>query len=211
MHSNILRPNLNQKCNEYLSNCDLINKYSLKNTNNIPKIKKISLELDLKDFLLASEISEKNQKHILSQTKSYLLFYILFGFLPKINFNKNVVSKSKILTLSELHYSLSVVFSTKREVNNFLHSFFIENFSKLSSDGFKVFKKKEINNKVNSLNSFLLSIIIPGNSFNESDSFFKGGLNLKNLKFKLNISINNPKLKNNQNIVKNLPFFWING
>jgi hypothetical protein len=44
MDLNLLRPNINQKFNEYLSNYDLINKYGIKNTNNIPKIKKIYLE-----------------------------------------------------------------------------------------------------------------------------------------------------------------------
>ena len=56
-----------------------------------------------------------------------------------------------------------------------------------------------------------MNFIIPSNSFNESENFFKGTLNFKNLKFKLNILINNSKLKNNLNIIKNLPFFWING
>ena len=211
MNLNLLRPHVNQKFSEYLANCDLINKYNLKTANHIPKIKKISLELDLKSFLLASEISEKNQKHILSQTKAYLLFYILFGFIPQINFNKNTVLKSKISNISELHYSLNLAFSTKKEINNFLYSFFVENFSKLTSDGFKIFKKTKINSKTDSLNSFLLSVRIPGNSFSESENFFKGLLNFKNLNFKLNVLIDKSKLKNNQNVIKNLPFFWING
>ena len=209
MDLNLLRPNINRKFSTYLSNCDLINKYGLKNTNNIPNIKKISLELDLKDFLLASEISEKNQKHVLSQTKAYLLFYILFGFIPRINFNKNKASKLKISGLSELHYSLNLVFTKKKEIDGFLNSLFIDNFSNLNSS-LKTLKKKEINNKMNSLDFFLVSFIIPGISFNENENLFKGSLNFKNLKFKLNILINNPQLKNNQNIVRNLPFFWIN-
>lgn len=209
MDLNLLRPNINRKFSAYLSNCDLINKYGLKNTNNIPNIKKISLELDLKDFLLASEISEKNQKHVLSQTKAYLLFYTLFGFIPRINFNKNKSSKSKISGISELHYSLNLVFTKKKEIDGFLNSLFIDNFSNLNSS-LKTFKKKEINNKMNSLDFFLVSFIIPGISFNENENLFKGSLNFKNLKFKLNILINNPQLKNNQNIVRNLPFFWIN-
>ena len=87
----------------------------------------------------------------------------------------------------------------------------MENFSKLTSDGFKIFKKTKINSKTDSLNSFLLSVRIPGNSFSESENFFKGLLNFKNLNFKLNVLIDNSKLKNNQNVIKNLPFFWING
>ena len=72
-----LKPNINQKFVSYLSNCDLINKYNFKNSNHIPRVKKVSLELNLKDFLLSSDISEKNQKHVLSQTKAY--FIIVFS------------------------------------------------------------------------------------------------------------------------------------
>ena len=34
----------------YLSNCDLINKYNLTSVHHIPKLDKINLELNLKDF-----------------------------------------------------------------------------------------------------------------------------------------------------------------
>ena len=57
MSLNILKPNVNQKFKHYLSNCDLINKYNFKNINHLPKVKKVSLELDLKEFLIASYLS----------------------------------------------------------------------------------------------------------------------------------------------------------
>jgi len=61
------------------------------------------------------------------------------------------------------------------------------------------------------LKSFLFSVLIPGNAFYEIESYFKERLNLKNLKFKLNLLISNPVSNNNNNIIKNLPFFWISG
>ena len=71
--------------------------------------------------------------------------------------------------------------------------------------------QKKINNKTTTLKSFLFSTLIPGNSFYEIESYFKERLNLKNLKFKLNLLISNPVSNNNNNIIKNLPFFWISG
>lgn len=211
MSSNLLKPNVNQNFKYYLSNCDLINKYNFKNTNNLPRVKKISLELNLKEFLNASDLSEKNQKHILSQTRSYLLLYIILGFLPQINYNKNINLKSKLIKDSELNYSLKLTFSTRKDIDNILYSFFLENLSKLYLDGFTFFQKKEVNNKIVGLKSFLLTTSIPGNSFYEVENFFKENLNLKNMRFKLNILILNTSTKNNKNLIKNLPFFWMSG
>lgn len=211
MKSTLSRPNLNQKLEYYISNCDLINKYNLTTVYNIPRVKKISLELNLKDFLLSSDLSEKNQKHALSQIKSYLLLYIILGFKPRINYNKNIDLNKTITKEALLNYSLKLTFSTKKELNNILSTFFVENSSKLKLDGFNLFNGRRVNTKTNDLNNFLFSTIIPGNSFSEVENFFKDGLNFKNLNYKLNISILNPSLKNENNIIKNLPFFWISG
>ena len=160
MSLNILKPNVNQKFKHYLSNCDLINKYNFKNINHLPKVKKVSLELDLKEFLIASDLSEKNQKHIFSQIKAYLLLYIILGFIPQINYNKNINLKAKMLKGSEPNYSLKLTFSTTKDIDNILHSFFVENLSKLHLDGFTFFQKKEINHKTIELNSFLLHKVL---------------------------------------------------
>lgn len=207
MNLNLVRPSINQTVGEYLLNYDLLTKYNLKAIKDIPKIQKLSVELKLKDFLTASEISTKNQKHILSQTKAYILVYLLFNFLPQINFNKNNFSKTKISNLNELHFSLNLDFLTKKEINTFLSFFFIENFAKLNSNKFKLIKIQKLNKKIELLESFLINFTIPSNFFNESENIFTEGLNMKNLNFNLKFLINNPKLKNNQNIIKNLFFF----
>ena len=210
MSSNI-KPYVNQKFKSYLSNCDLINKYNFKSVHNIPRVKKLSLELNLKEFLVASDISEKNQKHVFSQTNIYLLFYIILGFIPQINYNKNLNIKIKSSKTLEGSYSVKLTFSTQQEIDHILYSIFIDSLSKLELDGFKFFDTKKINNKTTTLKSFLFSTLIPGNSFYEIESYFKERLNLKNLKFKLNLLISNPVSNNNNNIIKNLPFFWISG
>ena len=211
MHLNVLRPNINYTFEKYLSTYDLFYKYNLKQVEDVPNIKKLSIELELKDFLFASELSEKNQKHILSQTKFYLFTYLCFNFLPQINFIRSDISKTKTANMNEINYSLCLNFSTYGEINLFLYTLFIENFSKLRADNFNFFRKSELNSKIHDLKSFLFSVYLPGNSLNENLNIFKGLLNIKNLKYKLKILINNPKLKNNQNIIKNLPYFWING
>ncbi len=206
-----LKPNINQKFVSYLSNCDLINKYNFKNSNHIPRVKKVSLELNLKDFLSSSDISEKNQKHVLSQTKAYLLLYLALGFIPQINYNKNIMLKQKVLRGSEPNYSLKLTFSTQKELNSIFNSIFIDNFAKFQLDGFDFFYKTKVNKKVKNLKYFLFNTSLPGNFLSEVETFFKEGVNFKNFKFKFKVLLSNPIAENNKNIIKNLPFFWISG
>ena len=55
---NLSHSSTNHKFNDYLSSCDLINKYNLKNIHERPQLSQIIVNVKLKDFLLASEIPE---------------------------------------------------------------------------------------------------------------------------------------------------------
>ena len=123
----------------YLSNCDLINKYNFKNVHEIPELKKIVLELNLEDFLLSCDLSQKEQTDSNIQIRAYIIIYILMGLMPFINFNKSSSSSLKVKSL-ENNYSLKIILSNKKEINSFLTSLFIENWSKLLLEDFLLFK-----------------------------------------------------------------------
>lgn len=204
--------NTNQKFNTYLSDCDLINKYNFKNIYDIPKLKKIIVEVNLKDFLLASNGFEQDQTHALSQIKSYLLMYSLSGFIPYLNCNKNTISKFS--KNSDINYALKIVFSSFQEKNFFLTSLFVENWSNLKADGVSIFDKTKIKNTSSLSKSFGFSTVLPGNSFFEVTDLFQksaNAFNFKTLKFHVNFLIANSQVTQNKNLIKNLQFFWING
>ena len=201
----------------YLSNCDLINKYNFKNVHEIPELKKIVLELNLEDFLLSCDFSQKEQTDSNIQIRAYIIIYILMGLMPFINFNKSSSSSLKAKSL-ENNYSLKIILSNKKEINSFLTSLFIENWSKLLLEDFLLFKntKNSQSKKIQSATkSVVLNTIIPGNIFFEIENLLTKnltGINPKTLKLRLNFLIGNmSKIKNFNNLIKNLPFFWISG
>lgn len=208
---NFSHSSTNHKFNDYLSSCDLINKYNLKNLHDRPQLDQIIVNVKLKDFLLAAEIPETEQTHAISQIKSYLVVYTLLGFIPYLNCNKNALLKfSKNL---DVNYSLKLVFSSFSEKCIFLTSIFVDNWTTLKLDNISVLNK--IQSKKSSLApKFLVTSTLPGNAFAEVGELFQNQstlFNVRLLKFHINFLISNPKLKNNHNLIKNLQFFWING
>lgn len=208
--------NTNQKFNQYLSHCDLLNKYNLKTLYAVPTVEKIICEVNFKDFLIASDLSIADQNHSASQINSYLLIYILLGCLPYLNCNKNKQQLLKAAKSADSNYSLKISFATLLEKNAFLTSLFNENWGKLKGDNFSLFLEKNtlLNKKIPS--NFVFNSLIPGTSFFEIEDFwnFSGivtPINLKNLKFNINFLIKNAKVRNKKNLVKNLEFFWISG
>ena len=214
----MLNSKLNIVSNTYFSNCDLINKYNFKSLHKIPKLKKVVIDFTLSDFLISSDFSSsKEQTDSSVQIKSFIIFYILTESLSYINFNKSLSSIKK-LKLSENNYSLKVSITNPKELNSFLFSFFVESWSKLLIDDFVLFKKDNtLVNKVNQCsNQFVFSTYIPSSSFVELESFLNKtniGVNSKNLNIKINFVFENTpvKSKNLQNLIKNLPYFWISG
>ena len=209
---------LNTKYNNYLSNCDLINKYNLKSVYNTPKLDKIILDFNLVDFLNAIDSSSaKEQTDSNIQIKAFIVFYILTEYASYINFNKSLTAIKK-LKISENNYSLKISINSFKELDFFLFSFFVENWSKLLLEDYLLFKKQDslaILEK-NPLNkNFVYSTIVPSNCFFTLDNYFNktnSGINSKNLNIKINFVFKKtPKIKNLQKLIKNLPYFWISG
>jgi len=210
----MLNTKLNAKSTNYLSNCDLINKYSLKSLYCAPKTSKIVLDFNLLDFLNAIDSNHtKEQTDSNSQIRAFTIFYILNEFMSYINFNKSLNSLKK-MKISENNYSLKIAITDPKEINSFLFSFFVENWSKLLIEDFILFKNsKSLGNTLDK--NFVFSTVVPASSFFSLDSFLSkthSGINSKNFNIKINFVFRNTiKLENSKKTIKNLPYFWISG
>ena len=206
----ILDTKLNFISNDYLSNCDLLNKYNLKSTHEIPKLKKIVIDFNIADLIGASDARDKEQTDSNIQIKASSIFYILNGLISYINFNKSLSSVKK-LKLSENNYSIKISTTNANEINCFLLGFFVENWTKLLIEDFVLLKNPNVESKKN----IVLSTLVPAHIFFELEMFLNKivtGINSKNLNLKINFLFSNPnKLKNSQTLIKNLPYFWISG
>lgn len=199
------------KAHNYLSNCDLINKYNILNINRVPKLNKIILELSSRDLLSAVESSGKNEINSETQIKSYFLLYIFSSYQPYIKFRV-----SKKLKTENDNYSLEIDISKIDSIYSFLVSFFIENWNKLSVEDFSLWKKKGFNFTFQQ-RKFIIERKIPADIFFELNNFLNKttfGIVSKNLNLKVKFFFQNNNFQSqnaSENLVKNLPFFWING
>lgn len=199
---------------QYLSNYDLITKYNLTTIYNIPKVKNIVLEFSLINFLKAYDFNKlsSNDKEI--QIKAFLFFYFLNGSIPFLNSKIISFIKSSEKT-PESNMALKIKISNLNLINQFLFSFFIENWSRFLKEDVKLFAKS-LNSKTN-LSTFNLNLLCPASTFFEAENFLNNtitNINSKEFFLSLNFLIQKPKNLNSIEIlpiIKNLPLFWING
>lgn len=196
--------------NQYLSNCDLINKYNLKNIYQKPKLNKIILDFSLKNFVDSLNIKENQERFNEIQIKSFLFLYLLTGAIPLIN-NKLMVLKNKEVK-ENVNYSLKFSYGNDSSIYNFLFFFFIENWSSIFKENKNIFS---VINKEKEFNLFNLKIVLPTSVFSEIDYIINNStfdLNPKELNLNINFLISIPqKNKNLNSVLKNLPLFWISG
>ena len=198
----------------YLSSCDLINKYNVTNINKIPKLNKIAIEVSSYDILNSSEIAGKNELDSELQIKSFFILYLIQALIPFISFNN-----SKKVKEDGLSYSLKIVLSNHDEIYSFLVKFFVENWNKLLAEDFSFWSKSD-NNLFNSnlkKKKIVIQRKIPAEAFFEIDSFLDKnsfGIISKNLNFKIRFIFQNNNIKEQNtsiNLIKNTPLFWISG
>jgi len=197
----------------YLSKYDLINKYSLTTIYNSPKIDSITLEFSLTNLLKAYDFNKLsvNDKEI--QIKAFLFFYLFNGSFPFLNSKKASTIKTSEKS-QELNLALKIKISNQNLINQFLFLFFIENWNRFLKEDMNLFNNQIINNNSKVLN---FNIKCPGSVFFEMDHFLNTTLiniNSKEFFISLNFLIKNSKQLtsiNTNNLIKNLPLFWING
>ena len=195
---------------DYLVDYDLIHKYNLKNIYQRPKIKKIVLHFLLKDLLSSTNSVKKITNNI--QIKAFFIFYILFSLNSYINIAKT--SFNKLLQKNaDNEYSLKVILSSRKDINNFLLMFFVENSNQFAKENLEIFKKKNHKGLEFTKNQFCYNFSVPGKSFFDLNDFFRQNTkdtNLKDLNIKLSFVFDGvTKTKNINNLIKSISFFWV--
>lgn len=200
--------------NNYLSNCDLLNKYRLKSVYSQPKLEKIVLSFSFKEFLNGFENSKNNLNHSsLMEIKAFLVFYLCFSIFPFLSFNVSSMSRTHEKT-DNGDFVFKIVITDKKIMQKFLFEFWINNFSQFKTKG-QLLQSITKTNLKNfdccyslSLNAKSLSdfedVIEAINS--DKDSEFR------DFNLKINFIFGNfESTKDSYLSIKNLPLFWING
>jgi len=195
--------NIKTSNGNYLSCCDLINKYSLNSLKKAPKLKKITLELSSYDILNSFESSQKNEADMDVRVNSFVIFYLFHSFLPYIAFIKG----------EGTNFLLKISFFDVNDIYFFLVNFFVENWEKLVLENFSFFSKYTYFSKYP--NNFIIQHSIPF-FFELNDFLVKNpfGIISKNLSFKSKFLFQIQNFKNKVTAEKSIKYispFWING
>lgn len=188
----------------YLSSCDVVNKYNLACIYQKPAVEKIVISLSLKNFLLSKTFTNSSQ-----EIKSTLLLFLLYSLAPFISYKNVVVTKNLIDNNGD--FKLKIVLNNTLDINSFLFFLFYENNQKLdlktAHDSFFLKDKKTKN--IEYTFNFLLRSLSVIKGFDEVLT----DINLRDVHFFANFNINVSCLKvfSKTSFLKNLPFFWING
>lgn len=182
----------------YLSNCDLINKYTLPSAYQAPLLSTIFLELSPSNILNVFEKTNQSDSTSEIKIELFLILYVFKLFQPTIrneSYNRSEeVSKDFLLRIS---------FSKEKELHRFSTILFVENWS------------KSIFQEVSSHNKKFSSFKITAETFFNVEKF----LAINNLEFnpeKLTLNckfvFENYNFKNRVisiKLIKNIVPFWI--
>lgn len=185
----------------YLSELDAINKYNLKSLFLAPSLAEIDVELPLHRL---GKIKTKSQKSLVI-AKALIIFFFLFGSLPKIIYKNSKLAKKKKI------YSLKYKISQKNAIFSFLTVYFSFYLSKSDFSSFNLFKKTDSfeNFKVNK--NLILATSLNFNSFLEVENFFSEKGWFFDNKTNFNVSFifeNNLKISKTNKMVQNIYPFW---
>jgi hypothetical protein len=202
----------NSTFNTYLSTCDLINKYLLKNVKKVPNLDKVVIEFSLNDNL--KFINNTNEINTSIKLKTFFLLYSFFSFLPYIKIIKKKNLKKKKNSV-KINISLKIVLNQKYKINTFLFLLFYDIWNKTLLENYNIF------NSINKClschrldhNKFIYKTFINCYFFNNLNLLFNNFfscIDVKSIKFKINFVFANlmPGIVSYNNI-KNLQFFWI--
>jgi hypothetical protein len=178
----------------YLSNCDLINKYTLLSVHRVPLLSSIFLELSSSDILNALEKMNQSDSNAETKIELFLILYVFKLFQPTIR-NSNCDKDKDFL--------LQVSFSKEKEISLFLTILFVENWS------------KTIFQEVSSYNKKFSSFKITGETFFNVERFLeinKLGIDSNKLILNCKFVFENHESKNQAisiKLIKNIVPFWI--
>ena len=196
--------------NNYLSNCDIANKYLLTNIYSIPQIKTIKLSISLKNFAFfvdSNDFFEKKDLNI--KYRTFILSFLLNSNIPFLkNVNVNTFSKNtESLNLEDFFFF--IIYSEKKLLNDFLFSLFVENSENLKKVKF-IYNIELISNKKDTSK---IHLQIPLTSIYDISYLINSNIistNAKEMYLNVDCIVNNKFYKNKKNIIKSIPFFWVN-
>jgi len=196
--------------NQYMSNYDLIQKYTLKNQYKIPTLYKIKLNLRLTDVAF-NDAEKKANVSAQSLRTAFLFFFALFSRIPYINtrITSNVQDSQKN---SETDYFLNILFNNQTQIDEFLFFLFIENWTNLLKTDYKMnfnkpYTKEESNNTIQLFSKIPLTVLYNFDIMYDTSS---------NKKIKEDSSVfltfffKNLHCKYIKESIQNLPIFWKN-
>jgi hypothetical protein len=189
----------------YLSKCDLLNKYLLLDVYSCPKVDVIKLNISLVDLL--NEQNDYNELH--TKMRTFIVFFLFTFNVPFLKY-QNFIKYNKIsYTSNAMDFKLFLNFSKKKIINNFLISLFLENAENLELNS-SLFPIKSIFS--DSGNNLKIRLGLPLNnlysmSYLTSSSFFS--TNSKEISISTDMVLKNKNLGNKEHLFKNLLFFWL--
>jgi hypothetical protein len=197
---------------EYLSNCDLINKYKLLSLDKKPVLRNITLEFTYPDVLESLDKLTKNESDSEIQVKSFLALYVFQLFQPLVNFGG-----IKKIKESKSGWSIRVLLTEKEDLDFFLKTIFIENVNKIFVEDYSFFHTK--NNTFYDIapdqTLCLVNSRIPIESFYEIDNLLVKnslGVNPQKLDVRVKFIFQNDNIANQSSSIrlfKNTPLFWV--
>ena len=117
----------NYDLNNYLLNIDLTNKYLLINSQTLPKLNKLTIELFSNEMLASLNNSNKLESDPEIQLKTFLILYVIDFYFPFINYiniklpNKNTLQKCYVKKTFSNRQSINEIFVTLFNEFNFKH------------------------------------------------------------------------------------------
>lgn len=196
--------------NNYLSSCDIINKYNLSNVNNIPYLSLIVVELKVGYFSQSPRnLSSTADDELSNQFPYFWALYVITSLEPQLKFSLLQAASKKISGVSCL--SIKIAIQKKMDKESLLRLLFIENLKKLIKEDVNVLgllKNTDFTDMQTDIkNKKSLKVKFPGHCL-----FNLKSIPLTDLEVELTFIFKN--LKNDLNFrtsVKNLSNFWIHG
>jgi len=199
----------------YLSQCDLVNKYNLTTRYNSPSLTNIVLDFSLSNFVNVIDYGKLTLDEKEMQLKAFIWAFFFSGNIPILNSKKLSLIKS-LNKKNELNFALKIKLSSMKSMHLFLLTLFIENwnrFLKMENPFFNSIVDKILTTQEKKKINFCVQC--PAFTFYEFQHIFNIALtpiNLKEFSIAINFVLQPPVILsgiNKLHLIQNLPLFWI--
>jgi len=196
--------------NNYLSSCDIINKYNISNINNIPSLSLIVVELKIGNFAQSTRnVNVVSNDEPTNQFPYFWSLYVITSLEPQLKFSLMQSSSKKVS--GSYCLSIKILVQKQNDIESLLRFIFIENLKKLIKEDVKLFEllAKNVIKRMHTSNKDKksLKVKIPGHCL-----FNLKSLPLIDLDVELTFIFDNLGSGFDfRTSVKNISNFWIHG